>query len=254
LDVEGEVDQGLGEEGNDAPKMDIDIMGNDEDDNNKNTTNNALANNKVNDADWGIDGDSDLDLGDDSVENEEVKGEEITNDQNYTNAWIQREDTIKSHVITNSLLPGEHFAVGNFEKGIDLLKNQVGLCNKDAIVSHIMDTYLSSSFKYSSLAFTNPVTMTNTNKINSKKPFLIYNMDSLNKKLQKGYQLTNPATFNEALTVFRDIVKASPLINVSTKNELAEVEKLINHCLQYIIMITADMAKKTIANISKQKE
>lgn len=93
-----------------------------------------------------------------------------------------------------------------------------------------------------------------TNKTNPKKPYLIYNMEYLSKKLQHGYQLTNPTTFPQALKVFREILLAVPLINVHTKSEQAEVDKLLNHCHQYIIMIQADMLKKSTENLSKQRE
>jgi coatomer protein complex subunit alpha (xenin) len=57
-------------------------------------------------------------------------------------------------------------------------------------------------------------------------------------------QLTVPATFDKALSKFREILTSTPLLLVNDKNEQTQVDKLINRCLQYIVMLTCDGLKK----------
>ena len=89
---------------------------------------------------WGDGSDDDLDLGDDD---DEPTPDTNTGTQQketlQTQAWIQREDPIRHQVLTNSLISGEHFAIGNFEKGRDLLVNQIGLLSQKQIATQWAD-------------------------------------------------------------------------------------------------------------------
>ena len=50
----------------------------------------------------------------------------------------------------NSLVPGIHIALGNFQKAINLLKTQIKLANIEAILPQMKNIYLSnhSQFKF----------------------------------------------------------------------------------------------------------
>lgn len=160
----------------------------------------------------------------------------------------------------NSKLPVDHILAGSFETAMRLLHDQVGVVDFTQYKNIFMQTYARSRTCFSALPSINSLYAypgRNPHTQNPKQilPAIGLKLNDLIARLQKSYEMTTNGKFAEAAESFRAILLSTPLLVVETKQEIAEVQQLIEMCREYIVGLQMELHRKEApkATIEDQK-
>ena len=195
-------------------------------------------------------GDEDEDEDDEEIKKmlEEAKQKEIANNANLT----QKDDDIIARQ-NKSMVPGIQVALGNFKLAFNYLRSQLGIReNYESLRQIVKDIYLSSYSQFKIMPFLSPIefNLRNQNSKNLGKvlPQNGVTMLKLKNMLNKGYECISNFEMQEAVKVFRDILKYVIFFVATNEDEEKEIKNIISICTEYIylakISLLADEMKE----------
>ena len=160
----------------------------------------------------------------------------------------------------NSQLPVDHIVAGSFESACRLLHDQVGVIDFEPYKQLFMTNFARSRTSYVGLPGLPSLTgypQSNWKDAGPKNglPAVGVKLNDLVQRLQSCYQLTTSGKFGEAVNRFRSILLSIPLLVVETKPEEAEAVQLMEICMNYLVGLTMESARKELpkSNIEEQK-
>ena len=195
-------------------------------------------------------GDEDEDEDDEEIKKmlEEAKQKEIANNANLT----QKDEDIIARQ-NKSMVPGIQVALGNFKLAFNYLRSQLGIReNYESLRQIVKDIYLSSYSQFKIMPFLSPIEFNLRNQ-NSKTlgkvlPQNGVTMLKLKNMLNKGYECISNFEMQEAVKVFRDILKYVIFFVATNEDEEKEIKNIISICTEYIylakISLLADEMKE----------
>ena len=181
---------------------------------------------------------------------EEAKKKEIANNANLT----QKDDDIISRQ-NKSMIPGIQVALGNFKLAFNYLRSQLGIReNYEALKPIIKDIYLSSYSQFKITPLLPPIEF-NLRQQNSKNlgkllPQNGVTMLKLKNMLNKGYDCISNFEMQEAMKVFRDILKNIIFFVATNEEEENEIKNIISICAEYIYLAKISL----LADDMKEKD
>ena len=195
-------------------------------------------------------GDEDEDEDDEEIKKmlEEAKQKEMANNANLT----QKDDDIIARQ-NKSMVPGIQVALGNFKLAFNYLRSQLGIReNYESLRQIVKDIYLSSYSQFKIMPFLSPIefNLRNQNSKNLGKvlPQNGVTMLKLKNMLNKGYECISNFEMQEAVKVFRDILKYVIFFVATNEDEEKEIKNIISICTEYIylakISLLADEMKE----------
>ncbi|KAK6042602.1 hypothetical protein COOONC_19893, partial [Cooperia oncophora] len=156
-----------------------------------------------------------------------------------------------SHWPANSRLVADHVAAGSFESALRLLHDQLGVVNKMPFKEIFMATYACSRVSFTALPNTKVLfgyPLRNWQEASGKSglPAVAVTLADLASRLQGCYHMTTAGKFADAIDKLRKILLFVPMLVVSSKQEVAEAEQLIEICRNYLVGLVMEMARKEI--------
>jgi coatomer protein complex subunit alpha (xenin) len=129
------------------------------------------------------------------------------------------------------------------------LNDQVGVVDFTQYKSIFIQTYARSRTCFSALPslsalYAYPCRNPHTQNAKSILPSVGLKPSDLIGRLQKAYEMTTNGKFAEAVESFRAILLSAPLLVVETKQEIAEVQQLIEVCREYIVGLQMELHRK----------
>ncbi|CAG0918030.1 unnamed protein product [Notodromas monacha] len=140
-----------------------------------------------------------------------------------------------------SSLAADHAAAGSFESAARLLHDQLGVVNIEPFKHHFMVMFARSHASFTALPGLMPLdsyplrgpATPGGGAVRGPPPVSLpavaVKLNDLVKRLQACYQLTTAGKFGEALTKFRALMLAIPLLVVDSRQELAEAQQMLDH-------------------------
>ena len=155
----------------------------------------------------------------------------------------------------NSNLPVDHILAGTFESACRLLHDQVGVVNFEPYKAHFMTNFARSRTSNTALpllpAINNyPQSNWRDAKPNTGLPQVGLKLNDLSDRLQSSYKLTTGGKFVEATEKFRSILLSIPLLVVESKQDETEATQLREICMNYLVGLTMELARKGMPNAS----
>lgn len=144
----------------------------------------------------------------------------------------------------NSHRIGELVSCGLFELAMGELKKQVGVCKFEPFKQIFLDIYMGSSILLSSIPFVNPLEVRLRDEKKDVAPLAIVTLPLIENELKAAYKLTTEGLFNEAILKFRKILLLLPMMVLQTPKEKEDVALLIRICLEYIMGLRCEIARK----------
>ena len=181
---------------------------------------------------------------------EDAKKKEIANNANLT----QKDEDIISRQ-NKSMIPGIQVALGNFKLAFNYLRSQIGIRENYESLRHIVkDIYLSSYSQFKIMPFLSPIEF-NLRQQNSKTlgkilPQNGVTMLKLKNMLNKGYECISNFEMQEAIKVFRDILKYVIFFVATNEEEETEIKNIISICAEYIYLAKISL----LADDMKEKD
>ncbi|KAK6009925.1 WD domain, G-beta repeat protein, partial [Ostertagia ostertagi] len=160
-----------------------------------------------------------------------------------------------SHWPANSRLVADHVAAGSFESALRLLHDQLGVVNKKPFKEVFMATYACSRVTFTALPNTKVLfgyPLRNWQEASGKSglPAVTVTLADLAARLQGCYHMTTAGKFADAIDKLRKILLFVPMLVVSSKQEVAEAEQLIEICRNYLVGLLMETARKEIPKTS----
>ena len=182
---------------------------------------------------------------------EEAKKREQANNANLS----QKDDDLIYRQSSNSMIPGIQVALGNFKLAFNYLKSQIGLTeNYESLKPIIKDVYLSSYSQFKIMPFLSPIEFNlrqqNSKNLGKNLPQNGVTMLKLKNMLNKGYNCISEFEMQEALKVFRDILKYVIFFVATNEQEETEIKNIINICTEYIYLAKISL----LADDMKEKD
>lgn len=168
--------------------------------------------------------------------------------------------SIQQHWPNNSGLVLDHVKGGSFETAFRLLNEQIGVVNFKPFKEQFMQLYAGSRTSFTAISNIDPLTAypnRNYSETNVKqmRPAIGVKLSDLVQRLQDGYQLTTGGKFSEAVEKFQNILFSIPFLVVESKTEIAEAQQLLKICMEYILGLKLESARKNLpkATLEEQK-
>lgn len=105
-------------------------------------------------------------------------------------------------LVGQSVIPAHHIAVGNFEKALDLLKAQIGLCNPQPLKESFDYIFNNTKIITSSLTKYSSFNQLIKDKSGENTVSLV-NLEYLRQIFKEGFEDTTKGNFSTALTSFQ---------------------------------------------------
>lgn len=158
-----------------------------------------------------------------------------------------------SHWANNSNLPVDHILAGSFESACRLLHDQVGVVNFEAYQTIFMTNFARSRTSSTALPLlpsinNYPQSNWRDAKVNTGLPQVGLKLNDLSDRLQSSYKLTTGGKFVEATETLRSLVLSIPLLVVETKQDETEATQLREICMNYLVGLTMELARKGLPN------
>ena len=160
----------------------------------------------------------------------------------------------------NSSLPVDHIVAGQFESACRLLHDQAGVVNFEPYKTLFLSNFARSRTSYVGLP--NMPSLVGYPQSNWQDagptnglPAVGMKLADLVQRLQSCYQLTTAGKFSDAVDRFRSILLSIPLLVVETKQDETEALALREICMNYLIGLTMEAARKEMpkASVEDQK-
>jgi coatomer protein complex subunit alpha (xenin) len=205
---------------------------------------------------WGVDNDFAYQEFDAEEQiRDESESVRVTNHiSGQTAVFYEEEDQLEKKIKKSSSLSWEHFAIGNIETGIKLLRTQIGLKSTAAIRKLVLEFTASSSF-FSNIgvspnsSFKNYLIAESGNQINNKYDFGYFKI-----KYDQMMQAVTKAKIQEALDTTKQILLPIIFAKVSSKSEADMLELYKKRVLHYSVALRAKLSNDKEANLKRKIE
>lgn len=159
----------------------------------------------------------------------------------------------------NSKLPVDHVLAGSYETAFRLLHDQVGFINFEPLKNLFLTTYSRSRTAYQGLPYLSSMhgyPHRNWKEAGAKGglPAVGCKLNDLIQRLQSCYQLTTSGKFQEAIDRFRVLLLSCSLLSVDTKQEIVEVQQLMEICREYILGLSMELERKALPKDSLDEQ
>lgn len=193
-------------------------------------------------------GDLDLESSENVEDGDDVKSDQATVPQKGSSSdvhiFVQKDNPVESYVKKSSILAADFAAIGRFDMATEKLSNQLGIEDGPSLKKSYLDLFMSSEFFTTPFDFMPPAKNYITKQDNSKSPYIVNDLKSLEKKIQNGYNLTTKAQFADAITAFREVIQKVTLLSVDNKSDVETAKKMIEISSEYIFALLCDQLKK----------
>ena len=151
----------------------------------------------------------------------------------------------------NSKLAVDHVLGGSFESAFRLLQDQVGVVDFSPLRPLFMTIYSRSRTAFQGLSllpslYSHPLRNWQESNPRSSLPAIGCKLNDLIQKLQVAYQLTTSGKFQDAIDKFRDVVHNILFLVVETKQDVFEVQQLLDICREYILGLEIEKERKLL--------
>ncbi|XP_045455561.1 coatomer subunit alpha [Melitaea cinxia] len=145
----------------------------------------------------------------------------------------------------------DYVATGQFEIACRLLNEQVGIVNFEPYLETFLDMYSRARIQFGALPLIAPLAAhlhRNWKEASGKEllPVVTVKLSSLVAQLQACYQLTTSGKFSEAVTRLKSLARLVPLLQLETRQELAEATQLLAICKDYLLGLEMETARKAM--------
>ena len=151
-----------------------------------------------------------------------------------------------------SVIPAHHIAVGNFEKALELLKNQIGLWNPQPLKDSFDFIFNNTKINTSTLSKYGSFNELIKDK-NGENTVSLINLEYLKQVFKEGFSETTSGNFASALTSFQKCIQYASVSFAANSDEEEEIKKLISNCVEYIIAMRIEL-KRRDKNVTKTEE
>jgi coatomer protein complex subunit alpha (xenin) len=237
----------LGGDGGWNPEEDIDDL---------DPTEKPTADDEEDGAGWGDEDDLEID----DIDLPSSKGGDSVADTGHYIA-PSRGPPITQAFSSNSQLVVDHVMAGSFESAMRLMHDQLGIVDFTGYKDIFMSIYQTSR----ALLPTNPGISSNFSyptrngmrEGNGRQslPYVGLRLEHLKAIMATAKQATTAGRFEEAVDRFREILLHIPLLNVSSRAETDDAQKVLESCKEYLIGLTMELERKKCprASIDDQK-
>lgn len=198
---------------------------------------------------WGID---DLDLPEETTTEKSEPQQVSKASKESSPSVVPLPDKIVE-AVKNSNRIGDLVACGLFEAAMKALRKQIAVCNFEPFKQVFLDVYMGSSILLSSIPFSSPLEVRLADEKREMAPLSVVTMATVENELKAAYKLTTEGSFNEAVMKFRRILLLIPMISIQKPKEKDDVALLIRICLEYIIGLRCELARKQ-TNVTLRKK
>lgn len=153
--------------------------------------------------------------------------------------------------VNNSKLAADHILAGSFETAFRLLHDQVGVVNFEPFKQLFMVSFARSRSSFQAMSPVPPLNGVILRSLNETSPKNILpavglKLNTLIDRLQSCYQLTTSGKFQEAIERFRMLLLSIPLLVVESKQEISEVQQLLEICREYVLGLSLELERKAM--------
>ena len=155
-------------------------------------------------------------------------------------------------------MPGIQVALGNFKLALNYLRSQIGIIeNYEALKPIIKDIYLSSYSQFRIMPYLPPIEF-NLRQQNSKSldkliPQNGVTMLRLKNMLNNGYACVSNFEMQEAMKIFRDVLKYAIFFVATNEDEEKEIKNIISICAEYIYLTKISLLADEVKDKDKIK-
>lgn len=146
--------------------------------------------------------------------------------------------------VRNSNRIGDLVACGFFEAAMEALRKQIGVVKFEPFKQVFLDIYMGSSVLLSSVPFTNALELRLRDDKRDMAPLSIVTMSYVENELKAAYKLTTEGAFNDAILRFKRILLLIPMMTIQKDKEKNDILLLIRICLEYIVGLRCEVARK----------
>ena len=184
---------------------------------------------------------------------EEAKKKEISNNANLT----QKDEDIVLRQ-NKSMVPGVQIALGNFKLAFNYLRSQLGIIeNYESLRPIIKDIYLSSYSQFKVMPYLSPIEFNlrhqNSKNLGKLLPQNGVTMLKLKNMLNKGYECVSNFEMQEAMKIFRDVLKYVIFFVATNEDEEKEIKNIISICAEYIYLTKISLLADEVKDKDKIK-
>ena len=184
---------------------------------------------------------------------EEAKKKEIANNANLTQ---KDEDLVLRQ--NKSLVPGIQVALGNFKLALNYLRSQLGIIeNYESLRPIIKDIYLSSYSQFKIMPYLPPIEFNlrhqNSKSLGKLLPQNGVTMLKLKNMLNNGYACISNFEMQEAMKIFRDVLKYAIFFVATNEDEEKELKNIISICAEYIYLTKISLLADEVKDKDKIK-
>ncbi|KAJ2744232.1 hypothetical protein GGI20_003131 [Coemansia sp. BCRC 34301] len=163
----------------------------------------------------------------------------------------------------NSALAVDQIAAGNFERAIQLLRDQSGIASFEALKPAFVELYTASrsvltTAPLGSAAWRIPLRRSSGDDDGASAaqslPLRMYSLASSLEQLQQGYRATTAAKFDEALVVFKRLLLSLVFVAAETAEDASEVRQLLQISREYVIGISIELERAAVAREEATEE
>jgi len=145
------------------------------------------------------------------------------------------DDDLVKKMNENSMIPGVHLALGNFQKCVNLLKTQIKLSSVDAIKPLMKQVYMSNHAQVKIIpCLQNNSTVVRDSRGGKFYPSSCMKLPMIQSKLNKAFDL---GITDEALDAFREIFSMCLFFIAIDKTEENQIKEVLNICAEYSYLI-----------------
>lgn len=146
------------------------------------------------------------------------------------------------------MIAGLHVIQGDFVKAMEILRKQLAIVNFEPLKHLFGDMNTLSKVKIQTLPHGQPLSY--QIRLDNQVPFSALNLNSLINKYSVGIELTTKGDFSGALDAFRVCLQSIPLMVLTQRNEIKEVQKMITDLNEYIYAMRLELERKNLVKVS----
>ncbi|AET41368.1 coatomer subunit alpha Ecym_8072 [Eremothecium cymbalariae DBVPG len=192
-------------------------------------------------------GDNDLNIGDDSIQEETAIDEEVvTGDDNI---WVK-----------NSKIPAVFVAAGAYEAAAQALNKQTGVVNFEPLRSRFNDIYEGArTYMCGTPSELPPITgyiRSNVNADDSNSLPYVSGVNCVTNKMNEGFRLFKANNLEAAVETFRDVIYTVILLAVDNEKDEELARNALSTASNYILGLSIELERRSLTtdNVKRNLE
>ena len=134
--------------------------------------------------------------------------------------------------------------MGDFRKGMELLKSQLSIGNFAPLKQLFVDAHTLNRVKLQTLPHGPFLDM--QLKTTATLPLLPVSIASLEEKMAAGIDLTTKGDFQGSLAVFKSLIQSAPLMAVFSQQEVNKVKALVRQATEYVTAMRLELQRQEL--------